>query len=302
MTPRPRVGLVGTGPWARMVHAPAAASSDDVDFVAVWGRSREAAERLAAEHGVVAAVSFEALVELVDIVVFAVPPDVQQPLALAAAAAGRHVLLEKPTAFSVADAEAVADALETRGLASVVFFTAQLDPALDDWIRSARSQGAWLLSVRNLTDTLRDPDNPFGASPWRHERGLLWDSGAHDIALALRLLGAVTEVGCVRGPGDLAILVAGHEGGGRTELVIRGDSPVVESELRVLTEHGSTRPPDTPWGELAAASARRALSMLADAASGRDVDIELDARFGVAVTRVLAAAQRSVDEGVTQRS
>lgn len=32
-------GLVGTGYWARITHVPALASTDGIDFTAVWGRN-----------------------------------------------------------------------------------------------------------------------------------------------------------------------------------------------------------------------------------------------------------------------
>ena len=38
-----RFGLVGTGHWARITHAPALASTDGVELAAVWGRNRDAA-------------------------------------------------------------------------------------------------------------------------------------------------------------------------------------------------------------------------------------------------------------------
>ena len=46
----PRFGLVGTGHWARITHAPALASTEGIDFAAVWGRTPDAAAALAAEH------------------------------------------------------------------------------------------------------------------------------------------------------------------------------------------------------------------------------------------------------------
>ena len=49
MTPL-RFGLVGTGYWARVTHAPALRSADGIEFAAVWGRSAEAVGKLAAEH------------------------------------------------------------------------------------------------------------------------------------------------------------------------------------------------------------------------------------------------------------
>ena len=83
-----RFGLVGTGYWANSVHAPALASTRGVRLASVWGRDAEAAGALAARHGVTAYDDFDAFLASVDAVSFAVPPDVQAPLAIRAAEAG----------------------------------------------------------------------------------------------------------------------------------------------------------------------------------------------------------------------
>ena len=46
-----RIGLLGTGPWARTAHAPALSEHPGLDFVGVWGRRPDAAEELAVLHG-----------------------------------------------------------------------------------------------------------------------------------------------------------------------------------------------------------------------------------------------------------
>jgi predicted dehydrogenase len=112
--PRPlRFGLVGTGHWARITHAPALASTDGIEFAAVWGRNREAAGALAAEYGATAFSDIDAFLSGVDAVAFSVPPDVQSALAERAASAGKHLLLEKPIATTEAAADALARAVRT---------------------------------------------------------------------------------------------------------------------------------------------------------------------------------------------
>ncbi|MFL6001337.1 MAG: Gfo/Idh/MocA family oxidoreductase, partial [Nocardioides sp.] len=86
-----RFGLVGTGPWATMVHGPGLAEARDVELVGVWGRTREKAETLAANLGVNAYDDYDALLDDVEAVAFAVPPDAQAELALVAARAGKHL-------------------------------------------------------------------------------------------------------------------------------------------------------------------------------------------------------------------
>ena len=124
-----RFGLVGTGYWARITHAPALASGEGIEFAAVWGRDPGAARTLAAEHGVTAYADFGEFLAGVDAVAFAVPPDVQAAMAARAAAAGKHLLLEKPIATSAAAGAALVEAVEAAQVASVVFFTLLFQPA-----------------------------------------------------------------------------------------------------------------------------------------------------------------------------
>jgi len=107
-----RFGLVGTGYWAKITHASALASTPGAELVAVWGRNPAAAAALAAEHGAIAYQDFGEFLDNVDAVAFAVPPHVQAPLAIRAAEAGKHLLLEKPIALSADDADKLVAAVE----------------------------------------------------------------------------------------------------------------------------------------------------------------------------------------------
>jgi len=93
--PALRVGVVGAGPWALLVHAPMFAVHPRTQLTAVWGRRLAAAEEVAAPLGAVAFDSFAPFLDAVDAISFAVPPDVQADLAVAAARAGKALLLEK---------------------------------------------------------------------------------------------------------------------------------------------------------------------------------------------------------------
>src|ERR1700730_18762783 len=99
-----RFGLVGTGYWAKTTHAPALASTRGAELVAVWGRDQAAAAALAAEHGAIAHADFGTFLDSVDAVAFSVPPHVQARLAVRAAQAGEHLLLEKAGAPSAGEA------------------------------------------------------------------------------------------------------------------------------------------------------------------------------------------------------
>src|SRR5258707_5674999 len=123
MTSAPlKFGLVGTGYWARIAHARALAETEGIELAAVWGRDPRAAAALAAENGAAAYEEIEALLAAVDGVAFAVPPDVQAPIAAAAARADRHLMLEKPIALAEAEADELVAAGGEGQVASGIFF------------------------------------------------------------------------------------------------------------------------------------------------------------------------------------
>ena len=140
----------------------------------------------------------------------AVPPDVQVGVAERAAAAGKHLLLEKPIALNVADADRLVTAVRDAGVASVVFFTFRFHAATSTWLeqaartRLAGGHGSWLGSRDN---------SPFDASPWRDEHGALWDIGPHALSLLMPTLGPVVSVQAGAGLRDTVHLVLQHESG-----------------------------------------------------------------------------------------
>ena len=189
-----RFGLFGTGPWAHLAHAPALAGHPGAELVGVWGRNPDKAAELAGSHGAEAYAEIDLLIADVDAVAIALPPDVQAPIALRAARAGKHLLLDKPVAFTAAEAGEIVAAVAERDLASVVFFTRRLLPETADFVAGAIRTGGWQEARVDHVGSIFTPDNPFGASAWRKESGGLWDVGPHALALVLPVLGPVTEV------------------------------------------------------------------------------------------------------------
>ncbi len=93
--------------------------STDQKVVAVASRSLERAQRFASEHGIDTAYgSYDQLLadDSVDIVYIAAPHNEHATLAHAVIAAGKHVLIEKPIATTVAEAQAIADAAAEAGV------------------------------------------------------------------------------------------------------------------------------------------------------------------------------------------
>jgi predicted dehydrogenase len=293
-----RFGLFGTGPWAHLAHAPGLAAHDDVEFVGVWGRNQSKASALAAEFGSTAYPTVEALIQDVDAVAIALPPDVQAPIALQAARAGRHLLLDKPVAFTRAAADEIAAVVAERKLASVVLFTRRFMPAIEEFIEQAVRTGGWVDARIDHVGTIYDDGNPFGESPWRRESGGLWDVGPHAVALVLPVLGPVTEVTAMAGPRDMTHVLLRHADGAISTLMLSVDVPpaAVREAAVFAGEAGVRVVPEQPWDPVMAFG--RALDEVIAGAHGA-LNPAMDVRFGAEVTAILAAAAESVRTGRT---
>ena len=221
-----RVGLLGTGPWAQMAHAPALSRHGELDFVGVWGRRTAPTKELADSYGVRAYDEVDALLADVDAVAVALPPAVQADLAVRAARAGRHLLLDKPLAPTVEQARAVAEAVEETGVASVVFFTARFQPETEAWITEQAAVEGWFTGRAQWLGAVFSEDaNPF-ATPWRREKGALWDVGPHALSVLLPILGDMRRVtAAAPGPGDTVHLVLDHLGGASSTLALSLTAP-----------------------------------------------------------------------------
>jgi predicted dehydrogenase len=297
-----RFGLLGTGYWAREVHAAALATSDDAELVAVWGRDPVKAEAVASRYGVRAYTDLEALLEVVDAVAISVPPDVQASLALRAAAAGRHLLLEKPLALSLKDARLLVEEVEANGVASLVFFTLRFNPAVAEWIGQVRGAGDWHGAHGTWFGSIFHPGNPFGESPWRQAKGALWDLGPHLLALALPSLGPVERLTAGTGLGDTVHLVLSHRGGASSTLSVSLTVPptAVRTDFEVYGPRGLSAMPHA--GTTAVEAFGEAVRQLAAEVAAGTTAHPLGARFGAEVVAVLAAAEQFLAAPAEMRS
>ncbi|MER7752526.1 Gfo/Idh/MocA family oxidoreductase [Kitasatospora sp. NPDC097643] len=293
-----RIGLLGTGPWAERVHAPVLAEHPGLEFAGVWGRRPEAATALGAAHGVPGYAELDRLLAEVDAVSIALPPAVQAGLALRAAEAGRHLLLDKPVALTVPDARAVAEAVRAHKVASVVFFTVRFGGDQLPWIEQQAARGGWFTGRSDWLGSVFAPGStsPYAASPWRLEKGALWDVGPHALSVLLPVLGDATRVTAVAGPLDTVHLVLRHAGGASSTLALSLTAPAGAggTGMELRGEHGVVQLPERSEGPVAAL--HRALdALLASAATGEPHPCGAD--FGLRVVEILAGAEHSLAIG-----
>ena len=277
-----RTGLVGAGPWARAAHAPILTGGSETELVGVWARRPEAAEELAAEHGCPAFPDYQALLDSCDAVALAVPPDVQGDLALTAARAGKHLLLDKPVAGSVSQGEALERAVEDAGVASVVLLSMRFMTSMRAFLKEAVAADPVGAVYAGLSGAFLS--GPFSQSPWRHERGVLVDVGPHVVDLLWCLLGPV-ESGTADTHRGVVRLSLRHTGGAMSSAVLSAHhtGPAVRS-LQVLTADGVLQhdwsTPDADW----AGTVRREFAAAVTTGAPHPCDV----RHGVELERVLA--------------
>jgi predicted dehydrogenase len=276
-----RFGLIGTGYWADVAHAAGIGAHPDAELAGVWGRDPAKAHALADRHGARAFADLDELFEAVDAVAFSVPPDVQAELAPRAAAAGKALLLEKPLALTVEAAERIVEAVRAP---TVVFFTFRLDPPLAAWYRDEVDGRPWDGGSVLYLASIFEPGNPFGESPWRRERGGLWDVGPHAVAALLPALGAVEEVEAVRGPRDEVHIALRHASGAASSVSVSLTAPAGVNEVVLWGAEGIARRPGDGTADVSAAYAAAIDALLTG-------DSSLDVHFGLEVVRVLAAAE-----------
>ncbi|MFI5931582.1 Gfo/Idh/MocA family protein [Actinoplanes sp. NPDC051494] len=293
-----RFGLFGTGPWAHLAHAPALAAHQDVEFVGVWGRNPDKAAELAGQYGAKAYSDQAALLDDVDAVAIALPPDVQAEVALKAAGRGKHLLLDKPIAFAVEATDAIVAAARENDAAGVVFFTRRFMPQIQEFLAETVAIGGWLEGRVDHLGSIYGEGNPFGESVWRKESGGLWDVGPHAVALVLPVLGPVAQVTALAGDRDMTHVLLRHVGGAITTLTLSVDAPpnLEREDSSFHGESGIRGVPPVPWEPVEAFG--RAVDDLIVAANGGPAS-PLDLNFGAEVGRVLAAAAESISGGRT---
>jgi predicted dehydrogenase len=287
-----RFGVLGTGYWAREAHATALAAHDRAELVGVWGRDPAKAEAVARRFGVRAFADLDRLLDEVEAVAVAVPPDVQPGLAVRAAEAGRHLLLDKPLALSLADAERVAAATAAARVTSLVFFTLRFLPEVAAFVREAGEAGGWDGGEGAWLGSALEPGSPYAGSAWRQAKGALWDLGPHVLALVLPVLGPVERVTAGRGRGDTVHLVLGHAGGASSTVTLSQSVPAAANRigLQLWGPRGAAAVPPFQLAHLVALEA--AIGQFTDAVAAGVTEHPCDVRLGRDTVAVLEAAER----------
>lgn len=161
------VAIHGAGNVAH-AHAASWMKNPNVEIVSVSSRRRETAQRLIDDLGLDCPAGDDFDVVLadprVDVVNLSGPNHVHAIQGIAAAEAGKHVLIEKPMAITMEKNRALRDAVEKAGVRSIVSFVLRWNPLFEN-VKSLLAAGA----IGELF--YAEVDYWHGIGPWYHGQG-----------------------------------------------------------------------------------------------------------------------------------
>ena len=211
--------------WWSDVLADAMQRSGKLEIVACYTRSEDKRKNFAAKYGCRAAESYEAMLadREIEAVINTTPNDVHLATTCAAAAAGKHVFLDKPIANSVADGRAITQACRKAGVVLALGYQRRRESHFR-WIRQQIDAGRFGKLVNAEANISRDRLGKIDLTSWRYQAagmpgGVMLQIGIHYTDVLEYLLGPIRAVR-----------------GQSAQLVLPGDNPDVAS---LILEHES---------------------------------------------------------------
>jgi predicted dehydrogenase len=212
-----RVACIGMGWWSNVL-ADAIKRSDKLRIVTCYSRSEDKRKAFAAKYGCKAAPSYKSVLNdgEIEAIVNTTPNNVHLETTRAAAAARKHVFLDKPIANSVADGYAIAQACRTAGVVLALGYQRRRESHVR-WIRRQIDDGVFGKLVNAEANISRDRLGKIDLNSWRYTAegmpgGVMLQIGIHYADVLEYLMGPIKAVS-----------------GRFAQLVLPGDNPDVAS-------------------------------------------------------------------------
>ncbi|MFC1525210.1 Gfo/Idh/MocA family protein [Candidatus Latescibacterota bacterium] len=200
-----RLAVIGLGAVGRR-HLKTAGQDQRVELVAVADLDEASARRVSEEAGTNSYTDYRRLLEAeqLDAVVIATPHHLHAPMALDCLDAGAHVLVEKPIAIRVSEADRLVQRAEERGRVLAVGHqyrtfpgNVKLKEVIDSGVIGSVHRVLWQwLEVRSEAYYDRD----VWRCTWKHAGGgVLMNQTSHDLDLLCWLFGEPAEVSAIIG-------------------------------------------------------------------------------------------------------
>lgn len=322
-----RVGIVGAG-FMGTTHA-AGWAETDAEIVGFAAETATEAEPLALAYGARVFPELQALIDAVDVVDVCTPTHLHHPIVLQAAAAGKHIICEKPLARHVAEAQEMVRACREAGVQLLVAHVVRFFPEYA--LAQAQVAGGAIgrPGVLRLTRGSYRPKKPVGN--WFLDEaksgGILMDLMIHDFDYARWIAGEVESVFARRvtathpdAPVDYGLAILRHRSGAlthvagawayppptfRTGLEIAGDQGLIQFDsdmtapiTNLLRRDGGADAPDValPPSPTSESPYTTQIKEFYNALQG-DGPSRVTAEDGLAAVQIAIAAMESVTSG-----
>jgi predicted dehydrogenase len=217
-----RVACIGMGWWSDVL-ADAIQRSKKLKIVACFTRSEDKRKAFSAKYGCAAAPDYQTILQdrSIEAVINTTPNDAHLETTRDAAAAGKHVFLDKPIANSVSEGRAITEACRKAGVVLALGYQRRRESHFR-WIRGRIDAGEFGKLVNAEANISRDRLGQVDLKSWRYTAagmpgGVMLQIGIHYADVLEYLLGPVKAVS-----------------GRFAQMVLPGDNPDVAS---MVLEH-----------------------------------------------------------------
>jgi UDP-N-acetyl-2-amino-2-deoxyglucuronate dehydrogenase len=194
-----RIALVGCGRISKN-HFEAIDQIDGLELVAVSDTDPERAKRAGTEWKVPHFTSYEQMLaeSKADVVTIATPSGLHPEQGVAAAKAGKHVVMEKPMAISLTGADALVQACDKAGVQLFVVKQNRLNPPVQLLKRAVDRNRFGRIYMASCTVHWARPQEYYEQAPWRgtweFDGGAFMNQASHYVDLIQWLMGPVESV------------------------------------------------------------------------------------------------------------
>ncbi len=198
-----RAAIVGLGWWGKNLVTSVQGKTDEISFTVCCTRSPRNAAEFCAKHSIALVDDYAAVLsdQAIDAVVLATPPSAHASQAIQAAAAGKHVFVEKPFTLTAETARQAIAATQTAGVCLAAGFNRRFHPSMNE-LRNRIRDGR----LGAITGFLIEHTAPGGANmrpdEWRANQeetpaGAMTGIGIHIVDAMIDLFGSIAEVHCI---------------------------------------------------------------------------------------------------------
>ncbi|MBM7662858.1 putative dehydrogenase [Bacillus mesophilus] len=191
--------IVGCGHIAKK-HAKAILAINDAKLLAICDTDSNRLESFYTDYKAKKYTSFEELLnnKEIDVVNICTPSGTHAALAIKAAAAKKHVILEKPMALTLEDADAIIHACKKNHVKLSIVHPNRFRPAILEMKKAIEAKKFGKINLVNASVLWNRNDDYFSQASWRgtknQDGGVLMNQAIHNLDLLVWLVGDVAEV------------------------------------------------------------------------------------------------------------